>query len=265
MNSHNNPNPESQTAATNPEIVNAMTDEMAEQIEQEINQPGADENPSMTDVPNEPLSMTLDENPNVEVPVVESAVTEPITTEPIAQTVTEAPTKRAYKRHTTGAQQRRIERRKVAARGRKKLRTTAEVSTTEEPVRKRRKKLSPAVRKIETNVLRHLTREVRHTGVGWHPPLLDPAWKDAVVRMEKDGIIENREDMGGYVPRKFISRFATLNNQVLAYVKNRFRSTKQGVKEDRLLRARQAALIRLEKGGKVTRTRHGYVPVEDNA
>ena len=283
-------NPEMNTTPqTATEHVDVMTDEMAAKIEQEIEQTGVD-NSSMTDVPNEPrmalehassepsLEELLDSiapgsEPTVTDPPMMITATEPPTAVAEEPSTTEAPRqKRKYTRRNTAAKReaaaqprsekrQRKAKRKVAVKAAMARRAAA--TEVEEQPRKRRKKLSPAVRKIETNVLRHVTREVRHTGVGWNPPILDPAWNDAVKRMEKDGLVVKREDMGGIVPKKLVGRFAALNNQVLAYVKNRFRQTGQGVTADRLLRARQAALIRLEKGGKVARTEHGYVPVDD--
>lgn len=148
--------------------------------------------------------------------------------------------------------------------GKKVIMARRTVKKADATPRKRRKKLSPAVRKIEHNVLRHVTKEVRHTGVGWNPPsgTLDPAWNDAIKRLETDGIVANRDDMGGYVPQKMMAKFSAINNQVLAYIKYRFNQTGKGVSADRLIRARQQALVRLERGGKVARTDRGFLPVE---
>lgn len=89
--------------------------------------------------------------------------------------------------------------------------------------RKRREKLSPHVRAIEHNVFIHIKRDVRHTGRGWMPLLLDPAWDAALRRMLKDGIVVERADLGGYVPLEFVSRMERENNKVLQMIK-----TKQG-------------------------------------
>src|SRR5688572_22647223 len=63
------------------------------------------------------------------------------------------------------------------------------------PGKKRREKLSPHIRRIEHNVLMHIKRDVRHTGRGWMPLFLDPAWDAAVKRLLKDGLLVEHPEL----------------------------------------------------------------------
>jgi hypothetical protein len=79
---------------------------------------------------------------------------------------------------------------------------------------KRREKLSPAIRAIEHNVYMHIRKEVRHTGKGWSPLLLDVPWALALKRMLRDGLVLDRPDLGGYVPADMATAMAEEQERV---------------------------------------------------
>lgn len=116
----------------------------------------------------------------------------------------------------------------------------------------RRERLSKHVRMIEHNVFIHIKRDVRHTGRGWMPLLLDPAWDAALRRMLKEGIVLERPDLGGYVPAEFAPRMERENEVVLGMVKRAQGRSKKPVHiKVAAGRERAQALGRLVVSGKV--------------
>src|SRR5688572_17607283 len=102
------------------------------------------------------------------------------------------------------------------------------ITKTGQP-RKRREKLSPHVRQIEHNVLMHIKRDVRHTGRGWMPLLLDQAWDAALKRLIRDGIVQERPDLGGYVPTEFVKQMVAENARIKGYIETRYKQTRRPV------------------------------------
>lgn len=127
--------------------------------------------------------------------------------------------------------------------------------------RQRRERLSPLVRQIEHNVLIHIKRDVRHTGRGWNPLMLDQAWDQAVKRMLKDGILQDRADLGGIVPTEFADDMEAEQKRMLNYIKLRSGSSRKPVQLRSGGRRKALALGRLVLSGSVKfDPKSGYSP-----
>lgn len=130
----------------------------------------------------------------------------------------------------------------------------------------RRRALSPELKAIERNVMKHIIQEVRQTYVGWRPATLNPAWTNALKRLEASGKVTFKPEYGGYVPTTWLGRLEKANQSVLGYV--RYRHNHQGVGTDgeRWTRTRKAALARLQMAGVLEITPAGeFVPSTQTA
>jgi hypothetical protein len=127
----------------------------------------------------------------------------------------------------------------------------------------RREKLSPHVRQVEHNVLMHIKRDVRHTGRGWMPLLLDTAWEMALKRLVRDGIVQERSDLGGYVPTEFVPAMEAEQARLLSYIKARAKVVKKPIQLRNLGRDRATALGRLVVTGALAfDPEAGYMPLD---
>jgi hypothetical protein len=115
----------------------------------------------------------------------------------------------------------------------------------------RRKKLSAHIRRIEHNVFMHLKREVRHTGRGWMPLYLDPAWDNALKRLVADNLVVEHPELCGYVPAEFAAKMLIENNEVLLVLQKKSGPKCSPVRMEQLPRNLGAALGRLVIAGLV--------------
>ncbi len=133
---------------------------------------------------------------------------------------------------------------------------------TSPALKKRRDKLSPHVRRIEHNVLMHIKRDVRHTGRGWLPLFLDPAWDAALKRLIRDGLVVEHPELCGYVPAEFATKMLIENNEVLLMLQKKSGPERKPVHIEQVERDLGCALGRLVVAGLIRfEADSGYTPV----